>query len=163
MCVDPGDRSRGHDDEDGDEYAREDERSFDPEPGDEHGRERGAYSLGCKEEHLEHAEHTGENFVRDSPLKECQPGNVGEAVADAEHGEREQGGGRRRPETDGGEGNRTDGQPDQERRAEPANAGQREGTERPEERTDAHRRTEVADAAVPQVEEIECHHNQEDL
>ena len=81
-------------------YAREDERSVDSEPGDQHGRECGTDPLGSEEEHLEHAEHAGENIVRDGPLKERQPGDVGEAVADAEHAEREQGGSRRRPETD---------------------------------------------------------------
>ena len=161
--IDPRDRSRGDEDEDGDEYAREDERSVDAKPGDEHGRERGSNPLGCKEEHLDNAEYTGENVIRDGPLKERQPGDVGEAVGDAEHAEREQCDSRRRPETNGGERDRADRQPDQERRAEPANTGEREGAERSEERADAHRRTEVADAAVPQVEEIECHHHQEDL
>ena len=124
MGVDPRDRSRGPEDEDGDEDAREDERSVDPEPGDERGRECGANPLESKEEHLEHAEHAGQNVVRDSPLEERQPCDVGEAVADAERGEREQGRSRRRPETDDGERDCADRQPDEERRAEPTNAGQ---------------------------------------
>ena len=154
--VDPGDRRTEQDDEDGRKAPAAMSAVFDAEPRDEHGHERGADADRSEPEHLDDAEDTRENVVRDSALNERQPGDVDERAADPQSTEHDDCDGDVRPDAD-----RDQRKPD-ERRCPTRNAGLRRvapvsesAPTRPDERSDADGGVQVADAAVSEVEQLE--------
>ncbi len=67
------------------------------------------------------------------------------------------------PQAKGDQRHTCDDESDEKSRAEPSHARQREGADRTQERADSDRGIEIADAAVPEVESVERHDDDEHL
>ena len=160
-AVDPRHLRAERDDEHRQEGPGDDQRRVDAEPRDQRRRERRADAHRRQPQHLDHAEDPREHVVGHAALDEREPGDVDERVADAHEGERDECDRDLLPEADGHERDPGDDETAEERGAEPLRTGERERGDGSDERADSDRRVEIAHAALPEVEQVDRHDDDE--
>ncbi len=151
------------DDENGKKDARRDECTFEAERVDEDGRENRSDSDRCEPEHLDHAEDAREDLVGNGALDEGESGDVDERVSDPEQREENEGSGEGLPEAQHDQRESPEDDAEHERGTQTLRTGEREREDAAGEGAEPDGRIEVADALLPEIQELDGGHDEKHL